>query len=151
MNTAENVTFMVVRGIIALAIVGLAFYCIAKGIYFFSLPRAEAEQIHIKFVGLDITASGLGAVIFGTGIALCFVGKETAPKRIETKRTTEGHDPQGTAQPEIAQILTLRSETPAIPEPPPAPRPSGSYRTTEGTTIAEGPKERSGTPPIRLD
>lgn len=30
-TTAENITFMVIRGIIALAIVGLGFYCISQG------------------------------------------------------------------------------------------------------------------------
>jgi hypothetical protein len=59
------------------------------GIHFFELPRAEAEQIHIHIVGLEITANGLGAIIFGTGIALCFVGKQSAPKSFEWNRTSE--------------------------------------------------------------
>ena len=62
MSTAENITLMVIRGVIALAIVGLGFYCVAQGIHFFALPRVEAEQIRIHFIGLDITASEMGAV-----------------------------------------------------------------------------------------
>jgi hypothetical protein len=87
-TTAEKITFMIVRGTVALAIVGVGFYCIAQGIHFFALPRVEAEQIRISLVGLDISASGLGAVIFGTGLGLCFVAKRTAPNRIEATRTT---------------------------------------------------------------
>ena len=73
--------------IVALAIVAVGFYCIAQGIHFFSLPRAEAEAIHIHSIGLDITANGLGAVIFAVGLAMCYIGKRTAPARIETKST----------------------------------------------------------------
>lgn len=85
-SPAENIAFMVIRGVIALAIVGVAFYCIGQGIHFFMLPHAEAETIHLKLLGLDLTASGLGAVIFGTGVALCFVARYTAPRKFETKR-----------------------------------------------------------------
>ena len=88
-TTVENITFIVIRGIIALAIIGVGFYCISQGIHYFALPRIEAEQIRISLLGLEITANGLGAVIFGTGIALCFIGKRTAPNRIETTRNTE--------------------------------------------------------------
>ena len=38
-TAAERITFLVVRGIVALAIVGVGFYCIGQGIHFFSLPR----------------------------------------------------------------------------------------------------------------
>lgn len=86
-STSENIAFMVIRGVVALAIVGVAFYCIGQGIHFFTLPHAEAEDIHLKILGLEITASGLGAVIFGTGVALCFVALRTAPRRFETKRS----------------------------------------------------------------
>lgn len=86
-SAAENITFMVVRGVIALAIVAVGFYCVAQGIHFFSLPRAEAEAIHIHFIALDITANGLGAVIFAVGLAICYLGKRTAPARIETMST----------------------------------------------------------------
>lgn len=160
MNTAvENITFIVVRGIVALAIVGVGFYCIGQGIHFLALPRVEADQIHIHFFGLDITATGLGAVIFGTGLALCFVGKRTAPTRIETTRTTETLATQGTAtQPATSTVLPAEasSETPAIQgtttQPvtsagPPATPSSSSVRTTEGVAIAEGTR----TPPVRFD
>src|SRR5260370_31804486 len=97
-TSAENITFMVTRSIVALAIVGLGFYCVAQGIHFWILPRAEAEQIRIHFFGLDISASGLGAVIFGVGVALAYVGKLTAPQRIETTRNTE-FSPQSRSTP----------------------------------------------------
>jgi hypothetical protein len=111
-TTAENITFIVVRGIVALAIIGLGFYCIGQGIQFFELPRVEAQQIHIHFVGLDITANGLGAVIFGTGVALCFVGQRTAPRRFEAKRTIEA-PAQGAVAPssELPQLATIIEET----------------------------------------
>jgi len=103
MSTAENITFMVIRGIIALAIVGLGFYCVAQGIHFFALPRGEADQIRIHFIGLDITASGLGAIIFAVGLAVCYVGQRTIPMRTETTKGT----PLWTA---------TRAEIPALPE-----------------------------------
>ena len=103
MSVAENITFMVIRGAIALAIVGLGFYCVAQGIHFFALPRVEAEQIRIHFIGLDITASGLGALIFAVGLAVCYVGQRTAPLRIETTSGTPLWTP-------------IRQEIPALPE-----------------------------------
>jgi len=134
-TTAENITFMIVRGIVALAIVGLGFYCIAQGIHFFALPRLEAEQIRIHLLGLEITANGLGAVIFGTGVALCFVGKRTAPTRVATTRTTETVATQGAStQPETTPTPTTTSS-------------SSSTRITEGVVVTEGIK----TPPTHLD
>ena len=103
MSTAENITFMVIRGVIALAIVGLGFYCVAQGIHFFALPRVEAEQIRIHFIGLDITASGLGALFFAVGLAVCYVGQRTVFMRIETTRGTPLWTP-------------MRPEIPALPE-----------------------------------
>ncbi len=155
-STAENIAFMIVRGIIALAIVGLGFFCIAQGIHFFALPRVEAEQIRIHFVGLDVTASGLGAVIFGTGVALCFVGQRTAPRRFETKKAggaigTQGpatrpeissSDNEGPAtQPEISSSDNATSSKPAaaqdvpIQEPPP---PGQPLTWEESTVVLEG-------------
>jgi len=72
MSTAENLTFMVIRGVIALVIVGLGFYCVAQGIHFFAVPSVDAEQIRP------------GALIFAVGLALCYAGYRTAPTRIET-------------------------------------------------------------------
>lgn len=112
-SAVENITFMVIRGIVALAIVGLGFYCIAQGIHFFALPRVEAEQIRIHLIGLDISASGLGAVIFGVGLALCYLGKRTAPARIEIKSTE-------TAPTHSSHFSTVRHETTVMqgPRPP---------------------------------
>ena len=103
MSTAENIAFMVIRGLIALAMVGLGFYCVAQGIHFFALPRVEAEQIRIHFIGLDITASELGAVIFAVGLAVCYLGQRTASMRMETTRGTPVWTP-------------TRPEIPALPE-----------------------------------
>ena len=89
-STAENITFMVIRGAIALAIVGLGFYCVAQGIHFFALPRVEAEQIR------------LGALIFAVGLAVCYGGQRTASMRIES---TMG-----------MPLWTPRRENPALPE-----------------------------------
>jgi hypothetical protein len=89
-STAENITFMVIRGVIALAIEGLGFYCVAQGIHFFALPRVEAEQIR------------LGALILAVGLAVCYVGQRTASMRIETTMGTP--------------LWTPRPETPALPE-----------------------------------
>ena len=94
---------MVIRGGIALAIVGLGFYCVAQGIHLFALPRAEAEQLRIHFIGLDITASELGALIFTVGLAICYVGQRTALMRIETTRGMPLWTP-------------MRPEIPALPE-----------------------------------
>lgn len=88
-SSAENITFMVIRGVVALAIIGVAFYCLGQGLHFFTLPHNEAEAIQVHVLGLNISASGLGAVIFGTGIALCFVGYRAAPKKFEARRKTE--------------------------------------------------------------
>ena len=104
MSPAENITFMVIRAFIALAIVGLGFYCVAQGIHFFALPRVEAEQIRIHFIGLDITASELGAVIFVVGLAVCYVGQRTAPMRIETAKGTSLWTP---TRPEIPALTEL--------------------------------------------
>ena len=104
-TTAENITFMIVRGIIALAIVGVGFYCIGQGIHFFVLPRPEAQLIRIHLLGLDIDARGLGAVIFGTGLALCYVAARTAPRSIKTRTTTETR-PSQEASPQNATPLS---------------------------------------------
>ncbi len=142
MNTvAENITFMIVRGIVALAIVGVGAYCLAQGIHFFALPRVEAEQIRINLVGLDITASGLGAVIFATGLALCYVGKRTAPTSIQTTRTTETVANQGTTI-QTAESSATQDRTPTAPL-----TGAGSVRTTEGVAIMKG----KPSPRARLD
>jgi len=93
MSTAENVTFMVIRGAIALAIVGLGFYCVAQGIHFFAVP-VDGEQI------------SPGALIFAVGLALCYAGQRTAPMRIETTRET----------PETPFWPPTPPETPTLPE-----------------------------------
>jgi hypothetical protein len=108
MSTAENITVMVIRGVIALAIVGLGFYCVAQGIHFFALPRVEAEQIRIHFIGLDITASGLGAVIFAAGLAICYLGQRTIRMRLETtsgKPLWTPTRPDIPALPELTAVL----------------------------------------------
>src|SRR5215469_11914628 len=107
MNTAENITFMTIRGLIALAIVGLGFYCVAQGIHFFALPQVEAEQIRIHFIGLNITASGLGALIFAVGLALCYVGHRTAPRRIETTRGTPLWTPTRPGIPALPELTAF--------------------------------------------
>ena len=93
-SVVENITFMIVRGVVALAIVGLGFYCIAQGIHFFLLTQIEAEQLQLHLFGLDITATGLGAIIFGTGIALSYIGKRTLPRLLETTESNESEEPQ---------------------------------------------------------
>jgi hypothetical protein len=93
-SQAENIVFMIIRGVVALAIVGVAFYCIGQGIHFFMLPRQEAEAIQVSILGMRLSASGMGSVIFGTGIALCFVALRTTPRRLEARRTTENIPPR---------------------------------------------------------
>ena len=92
-SAAENIVFLIVRGIVALAIIGVAFYCIDQGIHYFMLPQSEAEAIQIHILGLNISATGLGAVIFGAGVAFCFVGLRAAPRRFESKKTIETTPP----------------------------------------------------------
>jgi hypothetical protein len=136
-TTAENVTFMIVRGTVALAIVGLGFYCIAQGIHFFGLRQVEAPQLHMRFLGLDLTASELGAVIFGTGIALCFIGQRTVPR---TLRIIKDRDPA----PQSALLPAEQRPTPtAISAQPP---PSVPRREHEEVILTEGPHS----PPTRF-
>jgi hypothetical protein len=100
-SAAENIAFLVVRGIVALAIIGVAFYCIGQGIHYFMLPRLEAEAIQVHVLGLNISATGLGAVIFGTGIALCFFGLRATPRRFESKKTIENFPPRPGTPPAV--------------------------------------------------
>jgi hypothetical protein len=111
MSTAENITFMVIRGAIALAIVALGFYCVAQGIHFFALPQVEAEQIRIHFIGLDFTASELGTLLFAAGLAVCYVGQRTIPMHIET---TSGTPLWTRARPEIPALPELNAVLDAI-------------------------------------
>lgn len=158
-TTTEAMTFIIIRGIVSLAIIGVAFYCIAQGIHFFSLPRPEAEQIRVHLLGLEITASGLGAVIFGTGLALCFVGWRAAPKWITATSTMEtasaGASPPQPPAPQ-PPAPTAAPSTPSLSPPqPPAPEPpastivpsapsSGVTRSSVGVTVCEPPGGRSG-------
>lgn len=66
-SAAENITFMVVRGVIALAIVAVGFHCVAQGIHFFSLPRAEGEAIHINFIRFRHYCEWIGGSHFCCG------------------------------------------------------------------------------------
>ena len=111
MSTAESITFMVIRGAIALAIVALGFYCVAQGIRFFALPRVEAEQIGIHFIGLDFTASELGVLLFAAGLAVCYVGQRTIPMHVETTNGTPLWTP---ARPEIPALPELNAVLDAI-------------------------------------
>lgn len=88
-STAVNIVFMAIRGLIALAIVGVAFYCLKAGVQFFMLPHEAAQQIQLEFFGSKISASGLGAVIFATGVALALVGMRTAPRSLTTGITSK--------------------------------------------------------------
>ena len=152
-TSQENMAFIVVRGIIALAIVGMGFYCVKQGISFFMLPRVEAEQIHIHLMGLDITASGLGAVIFSTGLALCFVGKQTVPQRIQNDHFTQKplapaatvHSIEPVVSPEMDTTRdTSKLYAPADATPPQYP----TYTdTADRVTIMEG----KPTSPMRFD
>lgn len=155
-TTAENITFMIIRGLVALAIVGLAFYCIGKGIYFFLLPQTVAQTIQIHLLGLTISADGIGAVIFGTGVALAYVGKLTAPKRIETRRNDEQIPVQPAVRPETRtdtankaqQVLPEavdESKSKPIPASEPAPAPMVSRSQT--TVVVESvPREEADFP-----
>jgi hypothetical protein len=169
MSTAENITFMVIRGAIALAIVGLGFYCVAQGIHFFALPRVEAEQIRIHFIGLDIAASGLGALLFSAGLAVCYVGQRTAPMRIET---TSGTPLRTRTRPEIPALPGLTAVLDALQRyatrfeqakakegigmsvreghlaiPTAARQLPSAHRTSESITLVEGTRK----PPTRTD
>lgn len=137
-TTAENVTFMVVRGTVALAIVGLGFYCIAQGIHFFVLPQVEASQLHMHVLGLDLTASGLGAVIFGTGIALCFIGQRTVPRTVRITRDRD-RAPQSVPLPAEQRPMPAATSTPTPP--------SASQHVHEEVILTEG----SHLPPMRID
>jgi hypothetical protein len=81
---AERITFIVTRGVVALALVGAGMFCISKGITFWSMPRQDASQLGLDVLGLHLTAGGLGGVIFGAGIAICFFAYKTAPKGLES-------------------------------------------------------------------
>src|SRR5262245_33032002 len=81
---AERITFILTRGVVALALVGAGVFCIAKGIGFWAVPRAEASQLGLDVLGLHLTAGGLGGVIFAAGIAICFFAYKTAPRGLES-------------------------------------------------------------------
>ena len=169
MSTAENITFMVIRGAIALAIVGLGFYCVAQGIHFFALPRVEAEQVRMHFSGLDITANELGALLFAAGLTVCYVGQRTAPMRIETTRGTPLWTRTRTeipALPELTAVLDALERNATRFEPAKAKEGIGmsvreghmaiptaarqlpsAHRTSESMTFVEGTRK----PPTRTD
>lgn len=116
-SAAENIVFMVIRGVVALAIVGVAFYCIGQGLHFFMLPHTEAESIDLKVLGLNINAGGLGAVIFGTGVALCFVALRTAPRRFESRRGITGDGggtPSGQAEMKLPRFSAWEESAVAL-------------------------------------
>jgi len=145
-STAENITFMVIKGIIALVMSGIAFYCIIKGIEFFRLTQAEAEQIHMHFLGLDIDANGCGAVIFAVGIGLCWIAKLTAPTRIASTTTTNS-----STNPSNATDVTKISSTELkiqekIDSPSPTPS-SNSVNSIKEIAITKG----VNIPPSRFD
>jgi carbon storage regulator len=83
---AEKITFMICRTAIALAISGLAFYGICQGIHYLTLPHQSPEQFQASLLGMRITASGLGAVIFGSGVVFGFLTVRAAPRRITAER-----------------------------------------------------------------
>ena len=85
-TAAEKITFMICRTAIALAISGLAFYGIRQGIHYLTLPNQSPEQFQAGLLGMRITASGLGAVIFGSGVVFGFLTVRAAPRRITAER-----------------------------------------------------------------
>jgi hypothetical protein len=147
-SSTENIVFMIVRGIVALSIVGVAIICVVQGVQFFKLPHLEAEAIQLNVLGLRLSASGLGAVIFGTGIAMCFVALRTAPRRFETKTTVNGaretsvtaiEKPASTASPDSglsSNELTVVTELPI------------RQIWTRETRVAQLPSEREPGPPF---
>jgi hypothetical protein len=90
---AERITFILTRGVIALALVGAGMFCISRGISFWAVPREEASQIGLDVLGLHLNAGGLGGVIFGAGIAICFLAYKTSPRSLES--TGRGILPSG--------------------------------------------------------
>jgi len=167
MSTAENITSMVIRGVIALAIVALGFYCVAQGIHFFALPRVEAEQIRLHFIGLDITASEMGAIFFAVGLAVCYLGQRAALMRNESTRGTPFWTPtrpEIPALPELTTVLDALQRTAARLQPAKAKEGIGmsvaeghmaiptatrqlpsAHRTSESITFVEGARK----PPTR--
>jgi hypothetical protein len=85
----ERITFIVTRGVIALALVGAGMFCIAKGIGFWAIPRAESSQLGVELGPFHLTGGGLGGVIFGAGIAICYIAYKSAPKGLESSTTRE--------------------------------------------------------------
>jgi hypothetical protein len=81
---AERITFILTRGVVALALVGAGMFCISKGISFWAVPREEASQLGLDVLGLHLNAGGLGGVIFGAGIAICFLAYKTSPRSLES-------------------------------------------------------------------
>jgi carbon storage regulator len=88
LTPAERIIFMICRTAIALAISGLAFYGIQQGIHYLTLPSQSPEQFQASLLGMRVTASGLGAVIFASGIAFGFLAVRAGPRRITAERTS---------------------------------------------------------------
>ncbi len=90
---AERITFIIARTVVALALVAAGVFCIYRGINFWSIPRQDASQLGLDVLGFHLSAGGLGGVIFGAGIAMCFFAYKTAPKGIEQTHKTDRSDP----------------------------------------------------------
>src|SRR5215813_2331142 len=91
---SDGITFVIVRGLLALAAIGAAIYCIMQGIHYWALPRAEAQLIDINIFGAHLNASGLAGVIFAAGVAFGVVAVRLAPKQISTTSTKEKGSPE---------------------------------------------------------
>jgi len=110
LTPAERITFMICRTAIALAISGLAFYGICQGIHYLTLANQSPEQFQASLLGMRITASGLGAVIFGSGVVFGFLTVRAAPRRITAERgsTPVRTDNEGSVTGQAFRIRTRR-------------------------------------------
>src|SRR5690349_5430975 len=95
LDARERLAFLLIRGVIALALAALAAFCVVTGVRVFGIPHTQAEQIGIDVLGLPVSAAGLASVIFGAGIVIAYFAGRTPPRRTtSTVGISDGSGPQ---------------------------------------------------------
>lgn len=107
---SERIAFLLIRGIVALALVAAGVYCVKLGVDFFALPRPEAEGMKLTLYGFDVSAGGLGSVVFTAGIVICFLAARTAPRRHSTEERKLRKPRKGGGYAAVETVRTIVNE-----------------------------------------